>query len=77
MDDEARNRRLLEAMLTPEGYHLQTAASGSEALSLAHATVPDLILSDVNMAGLGYDFITLVKADLHLQAISFVFITST
>ncbi len=34
VDDERHNRTLLEVMLTPEGFLLQTAASGEEALAL-------------------------------------------
>jgi DNA-binding NtrC family response regulator len=31
VDDERHNRQLLEVILTPEGFHLLTAASGEEA----------------------------------------------
>ena len=34
VDDERHNRQLLEVMLTPEGFVLQTAASGEEALAM-------------------------------------------
>ena len=33
VDDVARNVRLLEALLTPEGYEVVTAGSGAEAPS--------------------------------------------
>ena len=34
VDDERLNRQLLEVMLTPEGFLLQSAASGEEALAM-------------------------------------------
>jgi CheY-like chemotaxis protein len=39
VDDELPNRRLLEALLRPEGYRTQSAAGGEEALaSIARCT---------------------------------------
>jgi DNA-binding response OmpR family regulator len=52
VDDELRNRQLLEVMLTPEGVTLQTACSGEEALAMVAAHPPDLILLDVMMPGI-------------------------
>jgi len=78
VDNSLINLDLARSIFEPFGYEVVTAKGMEEALSLAHVTMPDLILSDVNMAGgSGYDFITVVKADLQLQAIPFVFITST
>ena len=34
VDDERPNRQLLEVMLRPEGFHLESASSGEEALAL-------------------------------------------
>jgi two-component system cell cycle response regulator len=78
VDNVPVNLELAQSTFAPFGYEVITAWGMAEALSLARRMVPDLILSDVNMAdGLGYDFITVVKADPHLRAIPFVFITST
>jgi len=52
VDDEAPNRKLLEALLRPEGYLTLTAASGAEALASIARHPPDLILLDVMMPGL-------------------------
>ncbi len=49
VDAERHNRQLLEIMLAPEGYQLQTAASGSEALAMVEQQPPDLILLDIMM----------------------------
>jgi diguanylate cyclase (GGDEF)-like protein/PAS domain S-box-containing protein len=63
VDDEAVNRRLLEALLAPEGYTVLCADSGAQALSMAAALPPDLILLDVMMPGMdGYEVATRFKA---------------
>jgi two-component system, cell cycle response regulator len=49
VDDEERNRDLIEAMLRPLGFDLETAANGHEALAKTEELKPDLILLDVMM----------------------------
>jgi len=56
VDDELRNRRLLEAMLVPDGFHLFTAETGEDALAVVEREAVDLILLDVMMPGMdGYE----------------------
>jgi two-component system cell cycle response regulator len=77
-DDEQINLDLASSILGGSGYRVLTALSMDEALRLARESPPDLILSDVSMAeGSGYDFIQTVKSDPRLNAIPFVFLTST
>src|SRR6185436_4320416 len=55
VDDEIQNRRLLEALLKPEGYVTRSVAGGTEALAAIAERAPDLILLDVMMPGMdGY-----------------------
>jgi response regulator RpfG family c-di-GMP phosphodiesterase len=49
VDDNITGRMALEALLLREGYRLETAASGPEALEKAAAILPDVILLDVMM----------------------------
>jgi diguanylate cyclase len=64
VDDESQNRRLLQALLGPEGYVLRTAASGEEALATIADDPPDLILLDVMMPGIdGRQVASALKAD--------------
>jgi two-component system response regulator MprA len=44
---------MLERSLAAEGFDVRTAVDGGAALSLAEASVPDLIVLDVTMPGLG------------------------
>ena len=52
VDDEIQNRRLLQALLTPDGYVTRTAASGRQALASIADDPPDLILLDDMMPGI-------------------------
>jgi signal transduction histidine kinase len=52
VDDDARNRRLLEGYLLSEGYGVRCAADGLEALAMAAHSVPDVVLLDVMMPGM-------------------------
>jgi diguanylate cyclase (GGDEF)-like protein len=64
VDDEPQNRRLLEALLLPEGYDTLTAANGEAALGLVAEHAPDLILLDIMMPGMdGYEVAAALKAD--------------
>ena len=64
MDDERHNRQLLEVMLTAEGFHLLTAASGEEALAMVAQEPPDLILLDIMMPGMdGYQVTARIKGN--------------
>lgn len=49
VDDEPAIRRLVAEALEAEGYEVQTAADGEEAVRLAAFALPDLVLLDVMM----------------------------
>lgn len=78
VDNAPVNLELVRSTLEPFGYDIHAANSVPEALALARERPPDLILSDLHMPGQdGFDFIRAVKADPHLSAIPFIFISST
>src|SRR5689334_4903365 len=52
VDDEAVNRELIAAYLEGSGHELIEASSGDEALAIASAKLPDLVLLDVIMPGM-------------------------
>ena len=55
VDDEPNLLRAVAATLRAEGYEVQTARSGAEALLRVAERLPDLIVSDVRMPGMdGY-----------------------
>jgi two-component system cell cycle response regulator len=78
LDNLQANLDLVASIFGSFGYRVITTREADEAARLAHASTPDLILSDVCMPnGSGYDFIRRVKSDPQLRDIPFVFITST
>jgi signal transduction histidine kinase/DNA-binding response OmpR family regulator len=64
IDDEPAARDLVQRALTKEGFHVHTAASGPEGLSLARQLKPAAITLDVMMPGMdGWAVLTVLKAD--------------
>ena len=77
VDDEIQNRRLLEALLRPEGYATVSVASGEDALASVALTPPDLILLDLMMPGMdGYEVARTLKADLSTSHIPIIMVTA-
>src|SRR5467141_547286 len=77
VDDESKNRKLLEIMLAPEGFVLETAESGEEALAMVALQSPDLILLDVMMPGMdGYEVAGKIKANPATKNIPVIMLTA-
>ncbi len=53
VDDEEPMRHMLELLLKREGFAVRTVASGEQALETLAQEVPDVMLSDVRMPGMG------------------------
>jgi PAS domain S-box-containing protein len=53
VDDQAFDRKLLETLLTGEGYRTASSDGGDDLAGLITATSPDLILVDFQMPGVG------------------------
>jgi DNA-binding NtrC family response regulator len=53
VDDEANARNALAEILRDEGYRVETAADGFKALGKAAEEIPDLVLTDLKMPGMG------------------------
>jgi two-component system response regulator MprA len=51
VDDDAPIRRMLDRTLSAEGYAVETAADGGEALAAVERSTPDLVVLDVGMPG--------------------------
>jgi CheY-like chemotaxis protein len=49
VDDDERTRRMMEAMLTPQGYGVILAKDGKEAVEVSASKKPDFILMDAMM----------------------------
>jgi len=76
-DDSAENREILSARLAANGYHVLTASDGEQALAVARAEQPDLILLDVMMPKVnGLDVCRRLKADPSLPFMPVVLVTA-
>jgi two-component system KDP operon response regulator KdpE len=53
VDDEPQIRRMMRATLTSSGYQVNEAKTGEEALDKFRSFLPDLVLLDLNMPGMG------------------------
>jgi signal transduction histidine kinase len=77
VDDDTLSRTLAEALLTPMGYHLRTAASGEEALVAVEEETPDLVLLDVLMPGMdGFEVCRRLRERLHTDYIPIILVTA-
>lgn len=77
VDDTPSSLRLLDRMLSEQGYTIRTASCGEQALSFARSDPPDLVLLDIDMPGMdGYDVCERLKADEILKEIPVIFISA-
>ena len=73
VDDDQDNLNLLAGLLEHEGYRVETALSGEEALARLKKSTPDLVLLDINMPGLGgYETLSEIRKREHYMSVIFV-----
>ncbi len=78
VDDNPRNAKLLEAILTPSGYAVMGAASGREALGKVAAEGPDIVLLDIVMPDMsGYEVCQRLKDDPVTRLLPVVMLTAS
>lgn len=64
VEDNEMNMQLVEYLLEEGGYRILKASTGEEALELAKANVPDLILMDIHLPGMdGLSVVRQLKDD--------------
>jgi len=77
VDDVAANRRLLDAVLTPRGFVVHMASTGTEALEALEAHDVDIVLLDVNMPGMtGYEVCRRIREDPRTNLLPVVMVTA-
>ena len=78
VDDMPQNLRLLDAVLSPRGYRLVTAASGEEALAKLPESGADLVLLDILMPGIdGYEVCRRIRSMPGFEFLPVVMITAS
>jgi two-component system, sensor histidine kinase and response regulator len=76
-DDDPDTRVLLSLVLSEQGYELDTARDGVEALALAEHHRPDLVVVDHMMPRMtGMDCVTIMKGHPGLREVPVVLVTA-
>jgi CheY-like chemotaxis protein len=78
VEDDASLREVLAEILSEEGYRVQCAANGAEALALLEGTgAPDLILLDLMMPVMnGWELSRSLRADPRLARVPLVVLSA-
>lgn len=77
VDDEYSGRQTLESILEGEGYNIEMAENGMQALEMARRILPDVMLLDVMMPGMtGFEVCKHVRNDPLLAEIPIIVLTA-
>jgi two-component system sensor histidine kinase/response regulator len=77
VDDQPANLRAVSALLSRHGYEVRTAGNGEEALSMADATLPDLLLLDMMMPGMdGFELLVRLQENPAMSMVPAIFLTA-
>ena len=77
VDDLPQNLEIFSGLLEPEGYTLELAQDGEQAVEMALKNPPDLILMDVSMPRLsGLEACRILKSDERTRLVPLVLITA-
>ena len=77
VDDSLTVRKITGRLLEREGYRVLTAKDGVDALEQLIDTVPDVVLSDIEMPRMdGFDLVRNIRADARLRHLPVIMITS-
>ena len=77
VDDEYAGRETLQSVLEGEGYHLEMAENGLQAIEKAKALLPDVILLDVMMPGMtGFEVCQHIRNDPQVAEIPIIILTA-
>ncbi|MCL2871381.1 MAG: Hpt domain-containing protein [Betaproteobacteria bacterium] len=77
VDDSLTVRKVTSRLMTREGYVVETAKDGFEALQAVAERRPDVILLDIEMPKMdGFEFAKLMKGDTQTSDIPIIMITS-
>ena len=77
VEDNDLNRKLFCDVLKSQGFAVEGVADGSEVIGKAKEFVPNLIIMDIQLAGVsGLDLIEQAKADVALRTIPVLAVTA-
>ncbi|KAB2319571.1 response regulator [Betaproteobacteria bacterium SCN1] len=77
VDDSLTVRKITTRLLTREGFRVDSAKDGVDALEKMHDLVPDVVLLDVEMPRMdGFELARVMRADPRLKTVPIIMITS-
>src|SRR5512141_480112 len=77
VDDEYIGRETLQSVLEGEGYELEMAENGLQAIEKARQLLPDVILLDVMMPGMtGFEVCERIRSDPQVAEIPIIILTA-
>ena len=77
VDDSLTVRKITGRLLTREGYRMDTAKDGVDALEKMHDLIPDVVLLDVEMPRMdGFELARVMRNDPRLKSVPIIMITS-
>src|ERR1700728_1770879 len=77
VEDDNNLREIYEARLQAEGYNIVAAQDGEEALVLAKAEKPDLVISDVMMPKIsGFEMLDILRNTEGLKEVKVIMLTA-
>jgi putative two-component system response regulator len=77
VDDESSGRQTLESVLEGEGYNIEMAENGIQAIEMAKELLPDVILLDVMMPGMtGFEVCQHIRNDPAVAEIPIIILTA-
>lgn len=77
VDDKIENIRFLSDFFSEKGYNVRKAINGEGALIAAKTVIPDLILLDINMPGMGgYEVCQELKKNPQTSSIPIIFLSA-
>jgi DNA-binding response OmpR family regulator len=75
-EDEKQIADMIAFKLTNSGHEVIRAQDGEQAMKLARSAIPDLIMLDAMMPGLGgFEVLRLLKADSTLRSVPVIMVT--
>ncbi len=77
VDDSLTVRKITSRLLVREGYRVETAKDGVDALEKMHDIQPEIVLLDVEMPRMdGFELARVMRNDTHLKNVPIIMITS-
>ncbi len=77
VDDSLTVRKITTRLLTREGFRVDSAKDGVDALEKMHDLVPDIVLLDVEMPRMdGFELARVMRSDARLKSVPIIMITS-